>query len=92
MAHGVSIIPKFGMIMPEDMYNEKMMKGQIGTNGVEYTEEELKRMSSVGEIQEPDNTIARQLEAPQEAEQPIAEDNFDSVSYASPGGELTGAK
>ncbi len=84
--NGVSIIPKFGIIMPEDLYNEKMLKGQIGANGVEYTEEEVKRMSGVGEIQEPDNTIARQMDAPPQLEQIVAEDPFDTSSYVSASG------
>ena len=85
--HGVSIIPKFGIVMPEDLYNEKMMKGQIGADGVEYTEEEVKRMSGVGEIQEPDNTTARQMEPPREIEQvAIVEDPIDTSSYVNASG------
>lgn len=60
MSFGVTILPKFGAIMPGDMGQEKLASGQITADGMRLTQEEIDKCASVGDSVEPN--IAGQVE------------------------------
>lgn len=64
MANGVSIIPKHGIIMPEEVYNEKLLRGEIRSEGVRLSSEDVSKLGNIGDIQQLDNNINMQNNNP----------------------------